>query len=138
VTNRIGLWIDHKRAVIVSLAAQEAAIKKIESGAKHVQYRGAPRPKTPYSAQYQKGDDRLDNQYLQRLNKYYGQVISHLGGARTLLVFGPGEAKSQLKARLVTEKGLRQEIHIEPSDKMTDRQIVAKVRSYFREHGAGA
>jgi stalled ribosome rescue protein Dom34 len=138
MTHRIGLWIDHKQAVIVSLAEQQAAIKKIDSGAKRVQYRGAPRPRTPYSAQYQKGDDQLDKQYVQRLNKYYERVISLLHEARAVLIFGPGEAKSELKKHLEGEKGRRHDICIEPSDKMTDRQIVARVRKYFQENGAGS
>ena len=107
MTNRVGLWIDHKEAVIVSLGEQEATIKKIDSGVKHGQYRGAPRPTTRYSAQYQKADDQLDNQYLQHLNKYYEQVISRLGGARALLIFGPGEAKAELKRAARRRKGPR-------------------------------
>jgi hypothetical protein len=49
------------------------------------------------------------------------------------LVFGPGEAKSQLRTRLARQEGRRRDIRVEPTDKMTDRQILAKVRKYFRE-----
>lgn len=135
MTKSVGLWIDHKRAVIVSGDGQGAILKQIESGAKHVEYRGAPRPKTSYSAQYSQGDDQLDNQFVQQLNRYYAQVISALGGANHVLILGPGEAKSELKKRLDREKGPGREIHVEAADKMTDRQIAARVRKYFEDMG---
>ena len=104
MTNRVGLWIDRKEAVIVSLDDTHASVMKLQSGAKHIDYRGAPHPKTAYSAQYSQGDDQLDRQYLQHLNKYYKQVVSHLRGATSMLIFGPGEAKSDLKKHLAREK----------------------------------
>ncbi len=138
MVNRVGLWIDHKNAVIVSIDERGAAVKKIESGAKHLDFRGAPHPKTAYSAQYSQGDDQLDNQFTVHLNKYYEQVISLLRGASSVLVFGPGEAKSELKKRMAREKGLAPEIHLEPADRMTDRQIVAKVRDFFGGNGSSS
>ena len=80
MADRVGLWIDHKTAVIVTVNGQGESLRKIESGAKHLEYRGAPRPKTAYSAQYSQGDDQLDNQYLQHLHKYYEQVVAANGG----------------------------------------------------------
>ncbi len=136
MTNRVGLWIDHKMAVIVSINGQGESVRKIESGAKHFEYRGAPRPKTAYSAQYSQGDDQLDNQYLMRLHKYYEHVILALGPAREILIMGPGEAKSELKTMLAREKGRPRQVTAEPADRMTDRQIAARVRKYFAELGA--
>ncbi len=135
MTKSVGLWIDHKNAVIVSLDEHGETVRKLESGAKHVVYRGAPRPKTAYSAQYNQGDDQLDKQYLLHLNKYYEQVITHLRGAAAILIFGPGEAKVELKNRLDRRKADHRQVRIEPADRMTERQIVARVRKYFHEAG---
>jgi hypothetical protein len=136
MTNGVGLWIDHKQAVIVSVGERGTTVKKIESGVKRVQYRGAPRPRSPFSAQYAQGDDQLDKQFRVHLNQYYAQVISVLRGAGSILVFGPGEAKSELKQRLALKKVLKRSILVETADKMTERQIVAKVRKYFQEIGS--
>lgn len=139
MAKNIGLWIDHKKAVIVILAGRGEEIQKIESGiGKHVRYRGATRPKTPYSAQYQQGDDQLDRQFAQHLNKFYGEVVSRTRGASGILIFGPGEAKYELEKRLAHEKINARIAGIETDDKMTDRQIVAKVRRYFQKPSAEA
>ena len=134
MTKQLGLWIDHKRAVIVTVSDDGESMQVIESGiGRRVHYRGATRPRTPYSAQYQKGDDQLDKQFEGYLNQYYEKVLLQLRGADALLIFGPGEAKQELKKRLEQQK---KHIHIEgieASDKLTDRQITAKVRKYFEE-----
>ncbi len=133
MTRSVGLWIDHKNAVIVSIDGQGEIVRKVESGAQHHEYRGPTRPKNAYSAQYNTGDDQLDKQFLLRLNKYYEQVIGLLRNASRILVFGPGEAKVELKNKLESCKGIAPQVKVEPADRMTDRQIVARVRKYFQE-----
>ena len=139
MNKQIGLWIDHKRAVILTMSEQGENIQKIESGmGRHIRYRGATHPRTPYSAQYQQGDDQLDNKLTEKLNKFYGRVIAYIRMADSVLIFGPGEAKSELEKRLVHERVKVQVVGIETADKMTDRQIAAKVRRHFQESGTRA
>ncbi len=133
MTNRVGLWIDRKEAVIVSIDQKRTSMKKLQSGVQRLEYRGAPRSKTAYSAQYGQGDNQLHRQYLHHLDKYYKQVISHLQDANSILIFGPGEAKSDLKKRLAHEKASRRVVVLETADKMTEPQIRAKVRKHFEE-----
>lgn len=131
---QIGIWIDHKKAVIVVLSKQDKMIQEIESGVgKHVKYQGAPHPRTPYSAQYQQGDDQLDNQYTEYLNKYYKKVITQVRDADSLLVIGPGEAKQEFKKRLIHEGLNKKLIGIQSADKMTNRQLAAKIQTYFKK-----
>jgi hypothetical protein len=60
-------------------------------------------------------------------------VIAHLRDAESILIFGPGEEKGELQKRLAS-KGLSGRIvGIETVDKMTDRQIAARVRQHSRK-----
>jgi len=130
----IGLWIDHKKAILMIQAEQGESIQRIESEVgRRVHYRGASHPKTSFSAQYQQADDQLDNKFTEQLNKFYENVIAHLRDVHTVLIFGPGEAKRELEKRIVHAKVKVPMIVIETADKMTERQIAAKVRSYFQE-----
>lgn len=134
MTKRIGLWIDHSRAVIVMINREGETIQEIESGVGgHTAFRGAPHPKSPYSAQYQQGDDQLDRQFMEHLNKFYSSVIKRIRIAEAVLILGPGEAKLELEKRLTHEKLSSKIAGMETADKMTDRQIAAKVRKYFAE-----
>ncbi len=130
----VGLWIDHKRAVIVILSEAGEEVREVESNlSRHSRYHGATHPKSPYSAQYQKGDDQLDRQVEEQLLKYYTNVIAYLRGAQALLIFGPGEAKHELEKRLALAHLLPPATEVEPADKMTGPQISAKIRKHFRE-----
>jgi hypothetical protein len=58
-------------------------------------------------------------------------VISFIHDAESILIFGPGEAKGELKKR-IESKGLPGRIvGFETVDEMTDPQIAAKVRKHF-------
>ncbi|WP_341529999.1 hypothetical protein WKK05_12210 [Nostoc sp. UHCC 0302] len=49
------------------------------------------------------------------------------------MIFGPGEAKDELKKRLEENNLGRHIVGIETVDKMTDHQIAAKIRQQFAE-----
>jgi hypothetical protein len=133
MTNQIGLWIDHKRAVIVSINEKGENIQKIESGVEHVRRSGGAQSRIPYSAKYQPGDDREDNYFTVHFNKYYDKVIEQVRDAESLLIIGPGEAKLEFKKRMEHEKVRVQVEGVEPADKMTDRQVAAKIREHFQK-----
>src|SRR6266496_6576027 len=123
-----GLWIDHREAVIVLVTDKEEKIKRMTSNMeKHVRFSGGSR------SEEGKADDQRDRQFTGHLNRYYDEVTSHLRDAESILIFGPGEAKGELEKRLAN-KGLGGRIvGIKTIDKMTDRQIAAKVREHFRK-----
>jgi hypothetical protein len=123
-----GLWIDHRETVIVTIVDGGETTKRIESGMeKHTRFSGGSR------SEEGKADDQRDRQYTGHLNTYYDEVIAHLRDAESILIFGPGEAKDELEKR-IANKGLGGRIvGIETADKMTDRQIAARVRQHFRK-----
>ena len=76
-------------------------------------------------------DDVKDRKFAQQLNTFYDEVIAAVHEAESLMIFGPGEAKGEFKKRLESEKPGGRTVKVETVDKMTDRQIAAKVREYF-------
>jgi hypothetical protein len=120
----VGLWIDHRKAVIVSLTDRVQKTKRIISGMeKHVRFSGG--------AGKTSAEDQRDRRFTGKLDRYYDKVVSCIRDADSLLILGPGEAKVELKTRLESQ-GLGERIAgIETVDKMTDHQIAAKVRQRF-------
>jgi hypothetical protein len=123
VKKQIGLWIDHRKAVIVILTDEGEELKKITSNVeKHVRFSGGT------ASEDGSTEDVRDRQFGNHLNGYYDEVIAVLRGADSVQIFGPGEAKGELEKRL-EHQGLKSHIlAVETVDKMTDRQISAKVR----------
>ncbi len=121
-----GLWIDHRDAVILILNENGEEIKRINSEIeKHVRFSGG--------AQAETEEDINDRRFTNHLNKYYDDVIAYIRNASSILVFGPGEAKVELKKRLDNEKIKNRSVEIETVDKMTDNQIAVKIRQYFNK-----
>ena len=133
----VGLWIDHRKAVIAIVSADGEETMEIRSNVEKQLARFAGvRSTTPYEAQQVQADDTHEREFTSHLNKYYDQVIAAIRDAESILLFGPGEAKGELKKRLERDKLGGHIIAIETVDKMTDRQIAAKVREYFHKAGA--
>jgi stalled ribosome rescue protein Dom34 len=125
MNRKAGLWIDHREAVIIILTDEGEQIRRIKSNMeKHVRFASG-------SSEDGSAEDMRDRQFGNHLNKYYDEVIAAIRDAESIQIFGPGEAKGELEKRIEHE-GLKAHIlAIETVDKMTDRQISAKVREHF-------
>ena len=89
------------------------------------------RSTTPFESQQVPADDRRVREFTGHLNQYYAEVIAVLRDAESILILGPGEAKGELTKRLDHVQLGQRILAVETADKMTDRQIAAKVREYF-------
>jgi hypothetical protein len=131
---RLGLWIDHRKALVVAVTdkGEEASliISRVE---KQPGRTGGIRSTTPYESQQVPADDSRERRFVGHLNIYYDAVIACVRNAESILIFGPGEAKNELKKRLERNRLGGRIVGVETIDKMSDRQVAAKVRQYFQE-----
>jgi hypothetical protein len=118
-----GLWIDHRKAVIVIISEAGEQIKEITSNMeKHTRFTGGN------ASMDGSTEDVRDRQFGNHLNSYYEAVIAVIRGADSIRIFGPGEAKTELVKRLEHDGMKDCILSVESADKMTDHQIAAKVR----------
>lgn len=129
---KAGIWLDHRKAVIVLTGTpRDHTVRVLSKVEKHPERAGDRPMKGPYEARQVPADDKRQRALTGELNHYYDAIIGAIGDAQPLLIFGPGEAKVELKNRLEI-KGLGSRIAaIETADKMTDRQIGARVGDFF-------
>lgn len=129
---RAGLWIDHRKAVIVMVSGEKVETKTIQSNVERQPGRVAGvRSTVHYEAQQVQADDSRDREFTHHLQRYYDQVIALVHDADAILIFGPGEAKGELKKRLEHDKPSGRILSVATNDKMTDHEIAEKVRSRF-------
>jgi hypothetical protein len=124
MSDQVGIWIDHRKAVIVTLVNDKPKIKTLKSKVrKHVRFSAAAAGA---------GEDTYDRQFRNQLDSYYAKVAKLLNEAKFIHIFGPGEARIELETALERE-GQKDRISLnESADKMTENQIAAKVKEYFR------
>ena len=131
---KVGLWIDHRKAVVVIVTDKGEETRLKISGVERQLRRSGDSPlKGPYESQKVPADDSRQRALTGHLNVYYEAVIACLRDAESILIFGPGEAKRELKKRLERDNMGARIASVEAVDRMTDRQIVARVRQHFAE-----
>ena len=122
---RVGLWLDRNKAVIVSIIDTGEERKRITSDMEHyslyssiVSEEGTP-------------ENLRDRRFWNHLGEYYDNIITYIQDAKAIQIFGPDEAKYELKKHLES-KGLSEYIvSMEEAGKLTDDQIKS-VASYIQ------
>jgi stalled ribosome rescue protein Dom34 len=132
MTINAGIWIDHRKAVVVLISAEDEDMLQImanrDTPARSL---GGERVKKAYTPNDFVAEDKRERKAVIQLNKFYDNVIACLREADAILVLGPGEAKGEFIKRIEGTKLKGRIAHVETVDKMTDRQIAAHVRRHF-------
>jgi hypothetical protein len=132
---KVGIWIDHRRAVVVEIADGVESRRIIESDVESLPpTSGGKRTGTPWAPRTGTKEFGREEAHQHKMANFYKNVASQIGRPDRLLVMGPATAKNEfaeIAQSLHELSGVP--VSIEPADKMTDPQIAAKVRDYVFE-----
>ena len=105
MNKQVGLWIDHRKTVIVTIENEVEVTREIRSNMeKHVRFSSDTRSNAPDTSSGSTAEDMRDRQFGDHLGRYYEGVISFIRDANSIWIFGPGEAKVELENRLKHEE----------------------------------
>jgi len=134
MTINAGVWIDHHKAIVVLFKGGQEEVVQIDSNTDNpFASPGGAGSKQPERPQGYIPEDKVDHKYMIQLNTYYDEVLKLLHGAGSLLILGPGEAKGEFQKRLKSQKFPAETVELQTADKLTDRQVVARVRQRFND-----
>jgi len=133
MTCKMAVWLDHRRAFVVTACDREITTHTVEfeetpmsrpGGGVRTSARGGQHGVDP--------DQRRDAHHALHLGRYYDRIIELLDRADRIHILGPGQAKLELKQRILAHKPLASvPLTLEAVDRRTDAQIVAHVRHIF-------
>jgi len=136
-----GIWLDRRQAIVVSLISdrhsadrEQQLVENIESDIERkVRLSGGSRSRnTPYGPQEIAVDGKMEDRLKRQLKVYYQDIIKKIEDADRIYILGPGEAKIELKKEIQKKKEFAsKKLHVETADKMTGKQIAARVREFF-------
>ena len=130
----VGVWIDHRKAMIASVTEKGEEMGLVISKAERQPRRTGGSPlKGRAEPEREPMSNAKQRKFTGHLNIYYDAVIAALRDARRILIFGPGEAKGELKKLLARAKIGARVLRVETADKMTERKLAKRVRSFFAE-----
>jgi hypothetical protein len=127
-----GLWIDHRKAIVVKVSDKGEKTQQILSNVeKQLGRIDGKHSIASFESQLVQADDKQQRGFTKNLDAFYGEVLASIQDVESILLFGPGEAKGELKKIMEHNNHGTRVVVMETADKMTDRQIAAKVRHYF-------
>ena len=101
MTINAGIWIDHHKAVVVLITAEDEDMLQIMSNRDTpARSLGGERVKKTYTPNDFVAEDKRERKAMSHLNKFYDDVIACLREADAILVLGPGEAKGEFIKRI--------------------------------------
>ncbi|MBM9511903.1 hypothetical protein [Desulfogranum marinum] len=133
MTQKMGIWIDRREAILVSLQDAKTSIERIESNAEsHFRPSGGWKASGTSVAQSISKEKTADERRKQQFHKFYQEVIEKTDKSDNIYIFGPGEAKLELVKEIEKIKDRHERIAaVETCDSLTENQIVAQVKSFF-------
>jgi len=132
---KMGLWIDHTKAVLVAMTPGGEENAVILSEVEKQPRRASDAVSgEPFEALQVPADDSRQRRLAGQLNVFYEAVIARVKKAEAILILGPGEAKGELRKRLEKDGLGERVVALETTGYLTDAQISARVREYFKAH----
>ena len=130
---QVGLWIDHRKAVITTLIDGTETTREVFSNLdKRTRASSGLRANPPDKKILALSEDVRDRHFERQLDAYYVQITSLIKDAGAIWIIGSGEAKVELEKFLKNHNLADRIAGVEPADKLTNRQIASKVRQYFK------
>lgn len=120
----LGLWLDQREAVLVTVTHTGEEIKRISSD---VEQQGHFSAHAPAGSPEEQRDRRLGN----HLQQYYADVIVAIREADSILILGPGAAKGEIEKQLEHENLSGRIVGIETVNQLPEPELVARIRHYF-------
>ena len=132
---QVGIWIDSKKAIIVTLDGQkEEKITEIDSEIENSVYHNKEGDKGTFSGEHHSDNEtKFDNRKKEQMNYFLKSVLFYIKGSDYLYLIGPGETKIKLEQKIHDDKSLEKTNlkAVETAHSMTLNEIVAQVRDFY-------
>ena len=132
MNSKVGVWVDHRKALVVHVSDSGEETIHVQSGAESQLRRSSDQTTGSFEALQVPSDDTRERKYKAELNAFYDEVISHLVTSKSICICGPGEAPKELKNRMDAKHSVTGNVVLEVADSMTDAQVVARIRQHFQ------
>jgi hypothetical protein len=134
---KTGIWIDHKKAIIVSLNGEKENIIEIESNIENAVYHDKEGNKGTFSGSHHgNSETKFDERKKNQLNDFLKEVIAKIKETDELYVFGPAETKTKLEQKIYSEKSFdisKLKSVATADSNMSVNQIIAMVKKFYNQ-----
>lgn len=129
----LGVWIDHREAYLIW--ADEEGNTEVQHAAADYPERAKRRHQATSAGGVYGGvapHASLAEKQKREAKRFQERIFKAIRTADNVLVFGPGQAKKELVARLEEHKDFNGRVRgVESAERMSEGQMAARVREFF-------
>lgn len=128
-----GVWIDRKKAVIVTFSNGDKSVLTLESGMEGQERTDGETDQQSRFGKQSVNDERTKERRMEKeFTEYLHKVAESLTDSDAIALFGPADAKTRLMKVLDSRHDMQNRVRgIKTVDSMSDNQIAALVRTYY-------
>lgn len=129
-----GIWLDKEQAIIINLEAGNHSVKHLESNiTTRERFRGEGKRFGKFGKQFLSLESKKRNMVKNQSGEYLKKIISEIESVDKVVLFGPAEMKNQLEKAILSDNRVSDKlISVESADNMTENQLVAWVKNYYK------
>ncbi|MFO7852927.1 MAG: hypothetical protein ACQERS_01260 [Bacteroidota bacterium] len=128
----VGVWLDREKAYVIIVNEGKHKIEKVESNVEsRVRYDGETKSYSRIGGTFFNPSKKKTKREKHQLKHYLDDLSCRLSGAEEILIFGPADVKKELRKNLIKRKD-KPAIRMESADRMTENQMVARVKAHFK------
>lgn len=130
---KVGIWLDSKKAYIISIINGKEKLEIIESDVDtKTRYEGEEKSFSRLGGQLVNPQKKKTKRKGHQLKSYFQNILKKTVDAEKIYIFGPAEAKIGLKKEYKKHKRYQDKLlKVENSDNLTENQMIAQVRDIF-------
>ena len=130
----VGIWLDYRDAYIVFINNGSEKTLHLTSHIDESHPVGGSGTSTPYGAQEAISETKYLHRRQQQEKQYYLSIIEKLSPRDGIYIMGPSQAKIGLEQEMSKKPGQAGKIMaVESCNRITDNQVKAKVRDFFKD-----
>lgn len=128
-----GIWIDSKKAIIVTFDDQKEIIETVESAIENRIYHSKEGDKGSFSgSQHISNEKKFEEREKHQTEDYLKKIMRQIPKDGDLYIFGPSMIKIKLQKEIAHNKLNKINLtSVEACDQLSNNQIVAKVKEHF-------
>lgn len=128
-----GIWIDHEKALIITLNRGKYKLKTIESDiVTRDRIDGETKSYGKFGDQSLSQEKHKERRIKEQTSKYLKSLLSEIKNVDELVLFGPANMKKELEKQILNDITLSSKLKaVVSADSMTENQVVAWVKNFY-------
>ena len=128
---KVGIWLDCEKAYIISLFEEKHVVETVESNVEtRLRFTGESKSFSGRGGALVNLSKKKTKRKKHQVDQFIVSLAKRISSAEGIFIFGPAETKRELSKVLIRRKD-KSSVYVEPADKMTEKQMIARVRKHF-------